>query len=601
MASTTASAGNNSNGSRAAGAGNVGNKVLYREYRGALGKLTFNSKPIINDLSKRAEANVADAETIIMAIEQHLRFSVPKLKLPAFYLLDSILKNVGGMYVSLMHGRIGKIFVEMWKSVDEEVRGKMERTLRTWRHGFDGGYKNLFPDFVLRQIEEDIGRLKARAKDAEPGLPPAKGDSVLDNLTNMQSYSKKRALEQRQKSIQREVTARADRHSSSSRSEGRSSSRRDSNHHSHSQHEHPNKRSRAPSQSKADHNQGLLQEVNKLLIKKKVELLRRPSDVLLFTILNTLKEIKEIVAETDLSAERIEEIRQQLADLDGNSAVQAVPAASANGQQQQQQQAGERGAKRSTTPPISPAAAAFILSETENGLSRMDLLQNLMARPDLINSLTKVAPGLSNSLGALLVPPHQQGTGYKDFSQIEPIPLTNVSIARSRPGIFNALYRGYGKQCSQCGWRTRDDSKGKGLMKDHMDWHFRRNVRTQGERTHRAAPRGWYVLQSAWEAAAEAGDEDVANKSGTGEAGNKDESSDAELRKMAVAVPGGHNEPCDICKEAFERRFNEDEETWEYVNAVSVGGIIYHATCQANRSKSTAVQSSSGGTSGGSQ
>ncbi|KAJ1872137.1 mRNA 3' end processing factor [Coemansia sp. RSA 486] len=462
MASTTASAGNNSNGSRAAGSGNVGNKVLYREYRGALGKLTFNSKPIINDLSKRAEANVADAETIIMAIEQHLRFSVPKLKLPAFYLLDSILKNVGGMYVSLMHGRIGKIFVEMWKSVDEEVRGKMERTLRTWRHGFDGGYKNLFPDFVLRQIEEDIGRLKARAKDAEPGLPPAKGDSVLDNLTNMQSYSKKRALEQRQKSIQREVTARADRHSSSSRSEGRSSSRRDSNHHSHSQHEHPSKRSRAPSQSKADHNQGLLQEVNKLLIKKKVELLRRPSDVLLFTILNTLKEIKEIVAETDLSAERIEEIRQQLADLDGNSAVQAVPAASANGQQQQQQQqAGERGVKRSTTPPISPAAAAFVLSETENGLSRMDvddndnsnsngrhataaaaatagsssadagqLLQNLMARPDLINSLTKVAPGLSNSLGALLVPPHQQGTGYKDFSQIEPIPLTNVSIAR---------------------------------------------------------------------------------------------------------------------------------------------------------------------------
>ncbi|KAJ2846959.1 mRNA 3' end processing factor, partial [Coemansia erecta] len=260
MASTTATAGNSNNNGSRAGAGNVGNKALYRDYRGALGKLTFNSKPIINDLSKKAEANLADAETIIMAIEQHLRFSVPKLKLPAFYLLDSILKNVGGMYVSLMHGRIGKIFVEMWKSVDDEVRAKMERTLKTWRHGFEGGYKNLFPDFVLHQIEEDIARLKARATGTNSGqpLPAANGDSVLDNLTSMQSYSKKRALEQRQKSIQREVTARADRHSSagSGSSDGRLSGRRDSRSSQHGRHqhqhqqEHPSKRPRTPSQSK---------------------------------------------------------------------------------------------------------------------------------------------------------------------------------------------------------------------------------------------------------------------------------------------------------------------------------------------------------------
>ncbi|KAJ1806623.1 mRNA 3' end processing factor, partial [Coemansia sp. RSA 2598] len=443
MASTTARAGNGNSGDRAV-VGSVGNKALYREYRGALAKLTFNSKPIINDLSKKAGANMADAETIIMAIEQHLRFSVPKLKLPVFYLLDSILKNVGGMYVSLMHGRINRIFVEMWKSVDDEVRAKMERTLKTWRHGFEGGYKNLFPDFVLRQIEEDISRLKARATDTDSGEPPANGDSVLDNLTSMQSYSKKRALEQRQRSIQREVTARADRHPSASNSDGRLSSR------GHRQ-EHPSKRPRTPSQTKADRNQGLLQEVNKLLIKKKVELLRRPSDVLLFTILNTLKEIKEIVAETDLSPDRIEEIRRQLADLDSKA-----PASSSSSSQAHvsMQQTSRGGVKRSTTPPASPAASG--VSEAADGSSRMDvdeshssgmrakaaaaaagsssadagqLLQNLMARPDLINSLTKVAPGLSNSLGALLVPPHQQGTGYKDFSQVEPIPLTNVSIA----------------------------------------------------------------------------------------------------------------------------------------------------------------------------
>ncbi|KAJ2059429.1 mRNA 3' end processing factor, partial [Coemansia sp. S155-1] len=96
------------------------NKTLYRSYRGELSKLTFNSKPIINDLSKRATADIGDAETILKAIEDHLRFSVPDLKLPAFYLLDSIIKNVGGMYVDLLYGRLERIFVDVWKTVDAE-------------------------------------------------------------------------------------------------------------------------------------------------------------------------------------------------------------------------------------------------------------------------------------------------------------------------------------------------------------------------------------------------------------------------------------------------------------------------------------------------
>ncbi|KAJ2247880.1 mRNA 3' end processing factor, partial [Coemansia sp. RSA 455] len=123
------------------------NKTLYRSYRGELSKLTFNSKPIINDLSKRATADIGDAETILKAIEDHLRFSVPDLKLPAFYLLDSIIKNVGGMYVDLLYGRLERIFVDVWKTVDAEVKGKMERTMRTWRDGFEGGRRNVFPEF----------------------------------------------------------------------------------------------------------------------------------------------------------------------------------------------------------------------------------------------------------------------------------------------------------------------------------------------------------------------------------------------------------------------------------------------------------------------
>ncbi|KAJ2815811.1 hypothetical protein IWW50_006709, partial [Coemansia erecta] len=55
----------------------VKNRPIYREFRNDLGKLTFNSKPIINGLSKKAEINVDDADSVLRAIEDHLRFTVP--------------------------------------------------------------------------------------------------------------------------------------------------------------------------------------------------------------------------------------------------------------------------------------------------------------------------------------------------------------------------------------------------------------------------------------------------------------------------------------------------------------------------------------------
>ncbi|KAJ2811229.1 mRNA 3' end processing factor, partial [Coemansia furcata] len=243
------------------------NKTLYRGYRGELSKLTFNSKPIINDLSKRAQTNISDAETILKAIEDHLRFSVPDLKLPAFYLLDSIIKNVGGMYVDLLHGRLERIFVDVWKSVDAEVKGKMERTMRTWRDGFEGGRKHLFPEFVLRKIEEDVAKLKARATGPSAAPPVVAGEAdILDNLTNMQSYAKKRALEQRQQAMEQAVSARVDAYDGARTSDG-------------SRSRHLPKRQRTPDRAQGAINQGLLQEVNKVITKKRVELLRRPDDV----------------------------------------------------------------------------------------------------------------------------------------------------------------------------------------------------------------------------------------------------------------------------------------------------------------------------------
>ncbi|KAJ1801107.1 mRNA 3' end processing factor [Coemansia sp. RSA 2399] len=565
------------------------NRTLYREYRNALGKLTFNSRPIINELSKKAEGHIDQTDTVIKAIEDHLRFTVPKHKLPVFYLLDSIIKNVGGMYISSLHGRIERIFMEMYKSVDDTVKNNMERTLKTWRHGFIGGARNIFPEFVLRKIEEDLSKLKARARDtADQRAPDASGDNLLENLSNMQSYEQKRAREVHQQSIQRSVLAKA---------EGRGASGNGNKRH-HERYENtppPQKRQRAPEGAKDASSHQLLQEVNKLLLKKKVELLRRPNDVLLFTVLNTLKDIKTIVAETDLPRERMEEIRQQLNEIDG---VDGTSAKTRNGDggsttppypppYLQRQQNGQ-----SRQPPPPPPLSALAGNSGGGQADANQLLQNLMARPDLISSLSKVAPGLSTSLGSMLVPQSQQGSeGYAGFQSLEPIPLTHASIARGYPNL-----------CSQCGWRTTGDDAGQIAMRQHMDMHFRRNMRSQDDRVRRAAARGWFMDKAKWEAGKMLGDADdsngVANANGAeaGASASKEDAEGAEramvaeLQKMTVAVSAAqhtNDTACAICKEAFERRFNEDEEEWEFVNAVVADGTLYHATCHANSSAGT--------------
>ncbi|KAJ2312155.1 mRNA 3' end processing factor [Coemansia sp. RSA 2705] len=577
----------------------VKNRPIYREYRNDLNKLTFNSKPIINDLSKKAEVNADDAESVLKAIEDHLRFTVPKYKLPAFYLLDSIAKNVGGMYVSLLHGRLDRIFVDMWRSVDDAVRAKMERTMGTWRNGFEGGTRHLFPEFVLRKIEEDIARLKARAKETAKMVPDATSDDLLDNLTGMQSYAKKRALEERQQSAQRAVVARADSYNGSG------------HHRHHDQRNGHHKRQRTPEKAKGVFNHELLQQINSMIMKKKVEMLRRPTDTHLFAVHDALKEYKAIVLEAELPPERVREIREQLAALDSipgggfasnggapppsngrpaenGSTTLPLPAADAHVAKNERANGNATGG--------APTSIATTTPPANNGPDTNQLLHNIMAQPGLLdklsslNNLGKLASGLPQSLGSMLVPQHQAGTGYKEFSQLEPIPLTQVSIARMRPGIYDILYAGFGSQCSQCGWRARegDDEN----MKKHLDWHFRRNLRLQNERERRPAPRGWYLDQALWEAgaaAAEAGDQPAAAAAAAtpadmGASGEDSaEKAKAELQRMTVAAPPNHNEPCAVCKEAFERRFNEDDEDWELVNAVVVDSTIVHATCNAER------------------
>lgn len=63
----------------------------------------------------------------------------PWMKLPAFYLLDAISKNVYEPYARVFASFVTPLFLETYHLVDQGTRNKMEEMLLTWRNGSPTG------------------------------------------------------------------------------------------------------------------------------------------------------------------------------------------------------------------------------------------------------------------------------------------------------------------------------------------------------------------------------------------------------------------------------------------------------------------------------
>ncbi|KAJ3279278.1 hypothetical protein HK104_001590 [Borealophlyctis nickersoniae] len=125
-------------------------EAIRLEYRSSLADLTFNSKPIITNLTIIAQENLSAASAIVQAIEDQMRNAQPKQKLPVLYLLDSICKNVGGVYISLFARNVVRVFSSAYQAVDKEDKLKFQRVLNTWKNHPPGP---IFSHTTLAQIE----------------------------------------------------------------------------------------------------------------------------------------------------------------------------------------------------------------------------------------------------------------------------------------------------------------------------------------------------------------------------------------------------------------------------------------------------------------
>ncbi|KAK5120138.1 hypothetical protein LTR85_006619 [Meristemomyces frigidus] len=150
---------------------------IASDFEDSLKDLQRNDRFAIENLTNIARESTEHAQAISRVLETHIRTTAPTRKLPALYVLDSIVKNVGTPYTVYLGRNLFSTFMESYGSNnDPPTRRAMDNLLKTWKEPVPGSmdHRPVFPPDVVRPIESALIRWKTGMlqKQNQPQMQP---------------------------------------------------------------------------------------------------------------------------------------------------------------------------------------------------------------------------------------------------------------------------------------------------------------------------------------------------------------------------------------------------------------------------------------------
>ncbi|KAJ7047260.1 hypothetical protein C8F04DRAFT_1058254 [Mycena alexandri] len=524
--------------------------TFRRDYSNQLAELKVNSRPIIQNLSMIAQEFARFSEIVAQCLESHIRRVPQWMKLPAFYLLDAISKNVYEPYARNFAAFVVPLFLETYSQVDESTRSKMEEMLITWRTGSPAG-KELFGVPAQMAIERGVWGDGASSSPANSFYSGSGQITKTQVLTELEF-----TLNQKERALQGNL-----------------------------------------------YDTTLQTHISVLhQLRKLVE--AGVSQEELQQILTQLRSLVRSVASTPTPAPPPPPPvapsvswppPQQSSYPVQQPAFPPAPAPTYPSFPTYD------NVKTETPPSVLPSASAAASGSSAAQNSILSLLSTI--KKVVGENGTPLGAGASSREDVKLEPPppdleRESSRSYRDAILMHDVKLSSTDIIRKRPDVVEFLYDRLAAQCKQCGIRFPDTVFGKKRMEDHLDMHFKQN-RKANQNIGRGHSRSWFVGVEDW-----VHDVSVDVKGKGREAGVRPMNAkaaaaaevakrDADLRAQYVVVPRGEEAnpvACPICKEQFKSEFLDDEEEWVWRNAVLKDERVYHATCHAEAANGLALR-----------
>ncbi|PFH55597.1 hypothetical protein XA68_17977 [Ophiocordyceps unilateralis] len=617
---------------------------VAEDYRHALEDLSSNMRFEISNLTVIARENTEHALAIAQVLQQHILKAPPSKKLPALYVLDSIVKNVGTPYTLYFGRHLFKTFMESYAVVDHNVRRKMEEMLRTWKDPVPGSMdtRPVFSHELVRPIENALIKARAVLMPQQQGPVPGRPRSAM--LPNKNSPTPPTASVPGQPyphpngSRPGEPTAGA---LSTLSSLGPPQPTRPFLENGSSfppaifaqypQHAAPPPGGAAPLtfQSALPGPYGgisvetLNNDIQNLIVAMKAEFSRNPHDASVQNRLRALLDLQGLVQRTSLPPDQLELIKNKVTEL---AAVTMRPSSTQNAAQNPALVPSQLQALAASPQSVSSNPASAPPPVTLDSLLGPGALAALMAR----QSTTTQSSGPTPPYQAAIRPPPGNPT-ERPRTGAAPINTTDLLGQLRQAGMLPPAAAGAQHQAPRsmlppniasllsstkmavqdinhgldvASLKQRFNPEAIAALYDDLGPPCRqcgRRFRTDEEgkkkktshmdwhfRVHqrsteaekRGTHRSWYVDQQDWVRCREAIDSDHV---AAPEVASK-EASQADKGPSFIAVPdassGVHN-VCPICQEKFENKWLDTAQEWVWLDAVLVGNRAYHASCHA--------------------